>query len=173
MIEEALWAKIHELERRINTVNQDTHDRTIYARYTSNTASAMVNSDYTTINYEDKVTDTHNCVTVGAAWTFTCPASRVYTVTGGIRLASNTGWTVGDLAVMLVLKNGAELIILDHYTMGDNAGGAATIIGCYGSIQIHCNTYDTLKLSFYQNSGGNINLDEDATHNWCSISAYQ
>lgn len=174
MSEQELWAEIRNLKHTVQELHgerryMESVNRDIFAMYETNTASAMTNNDYTLIDYEDKVVDTHNCVTVGAAWKYTCLKTGYYDCSASMALATNVGWTVGETAQVHLYKNGANNRLLGRSVAFDNGGGASVIMGASGSGTVYCVPGDYLQFYCFQNSGGNINLLATAITCWCSI----
>jgi len=165
---------IEELERRIARLEdtrywRDRPDPGIFAQYETNTATAMVHNTWTLIDYEDKITDTHSAVTVGAAWKFTCPIFGYYVCQAGYTLATNTGFGVGERALIGIYKNGAIYKTLGRAVVADNSVPTTMILAAYGSITVPCKRGDYLSFYGFQNSGGDINLSGDAGQNYCTI----
>ena len=86
----------------------------VAARYTTNAGQLIPNTlTYTVVNFDDKVFDTHNAVTIGASWRFTAPISGKYSVDAKLELGSSN-WTAENAFQMNVFKEG-----VDYARIGD------------------------------------------------------
>lgn len=74
----------------------------VYAIYTTDGGQAIgKNWNSLTLNYEDKVLDSHGAVNVGATWIFTAPKSGMY--------------TISTLAYINTAPTGAQTLIFRYY----------------------------------------------------------
>ena len=85
-------------------VSDSTETRIVAARYTTNAGQNIPNATVTIVDFEDKIYDTHNLVTVGASWKFTAAISGYYRVTA--RVGWSTMSTTNNYNVY-VYKNGS------------------------------------------------------------------
>ncbi len=164
-----LEQRIKRLEQQVRMLRTTEPTRYVHAEYNSNTANSMTDADYTLVDYENKVVDTHDAVTVGAAWKFTAPLPGPYIASACAKLANNAGWIINEQVLIYVYKNGSVYRLLNNKTAFDNGGGANVNICVSGTLSLYLNTYDYINFYVYQNSGGAINLNGTATQNWCSI----
>ena len=162
-------SRIRRLEQQVGALRAGKPARIVHAEYTTNTAQAMTNNDYTLLDYEDKIIDTHGAVTVGASWKFTAPIPGPYNIAAASKLAADAGWDIGERVSLELYKNGASVKILGYNSAFDNAGGESISMFASGAKTIYLNTYDYISFYFFQDSGGAINLNGLATNNWCSI----
>ena len=176
--EEQLWREIASLKRQLSALRNETGlalrqanrtGRTIFALYQTNTQQTLTDSDYSRIDFEDKVADTHDAVTTGASWVFTCPAERVYLCFGGVKVAASTDWGLNELAILWPYKNGAIYGGMMDVKTNTNTTGGSLSLGVFGGIPIQCVKGDTIAFFVYQNSGNNRLTNGIANNNWCAI----
>lgn len=171
MSEAELWAEIARIKGQMGGIRSDTlrakdnPDRTIRAFYNSNAGNVIAHNTVTIFNFEDKVEDTHNCVTVGAAWKFTSPVSSGYIVSCGILWQTNAGWEAGERLGLLLYQGGAAIALLDL----DNNIAANEVAFCGGSAPVYLKTNEYIDLRVYQDSDGDLTADTTATYVWCRI----
>jgi len=173
MSEEELWAKIRHLEGQMNDIRRATlrakenPDRTVYAFYQSNAENAVAHATLTIFNFEDKVIDTHNCVTVGAAWKFTAPMTANYIAATGILWAANAEWAAGEALSLQLYKNGVFYCSVNQ--MNNQVANSQCFIG--GSIPIYLKTGDYISFKIYHNMGVGTTLTaySGAEYVWCAI----
>ena len=173
MMEETdlLWKKINHLENQMNDIRRATlrakenPDRTVFASYTSNAQNALATADWRLFNFEDKVYDTHNAVTVGAAWKFTAPVTSTYIAAAGILFVASANWAIGDTLALAVYKNG----VLYRRIYSDKNIDANTESWCGGSLPIYLLTNEYISFYVYNGSGGDITASVTAANVWCAI----
>ena len=134
------------------------------AVYESNTNSSMANGT-TVIDYEDRVYDNYNCVTVGASWVFTCPIPGTYEVTATARLTADGGWEVNESAQLHLFKGVTLNRVIGQWYWGSSTiatvNGTGLVAGCVAG--------DTLQVKMVQDSDAAITLNGTATMNWISV----
>lgn len=136
------------------------------ARYTRATAQAIANNTQTIIDYPTSVYDTGSRVTTGASWKYTANATGYYRVSASIMFANTTTWAATELAALSIYKNGSLLTVLD---LRMNTTNASQTVHVHGSTTINLSNTDYIHINLYQNSGGSLNLEADATYNWVAI----
>jgi len=77
-------------------------NESIAAIYTTNAGNAVVSSAL--IDFENKVKDTHNAVTIGASWVFTAPAAGLYQINATL-LTELVAPTIGQELLLEIHKN--------------------------------------------------------------------
>lgn len=79
---------------------------TVAAKY----QSSQTTLNPTIINYDTKVYDTHNAVTVGASWIFTAPISGIYDLYATLQLSPNAGsFVANDVIQISSRQNGSTV----------------------------------------------------------------
>ena len=116
------------------------------------------------INFEDKETDTHNAVTVGAAWKWTAPQAGFARVNASIYF-QNITTASGDVVGLAVRKNGS------NWRQAFYEITAATTLSSSFNIDalIPVAAGDTIDLTG-EFAGGPESLNATSTRNWISIS---
>jgi hypothetical protein len=137
----------------------------VIAIYETDANNGASDSTATTVDFEDRVVDTHGCVTTGT-WVFTAPKAMVVHVDCGIQLASSAAWNATEKVVLIIQKNGAN-----HRQIGSFTAESTTTmsIQLVGSCLVSLAAGDTIRAQWTQNTGGGVNLDNNATHNYISI----
>ncbi len=140
----------------------------VSARYTTN-AGQLINSAGSDeiVNYEDKVYDTHNAVTIGASWVFTSPVDAYYSVNAVVN-SSDAQTGANEIGNISIMKNGTRFSNTQIY------GNPTDYIYRMPSITISDLVY--LKKGEYISigawgswSGSSFNLVADGVRNWVSI----
>lgn len=143
--------------------------RKAFAFYTTNTAQTMANGAATRVDFEDRVTDTLQCVTTGASWVFTAPFAGKLNVHCCVQVGAGGAWEVAEYLIMQIFVNGGA-----NYTIGDFQSQVTTSANnawiCKGSIEINAAAADAFSIHLIQNHGSGINTSADATYNWVSMS---
>lgn len=140
---------------------------TIAAIYTTNAGQSIPNLTNTIVDFEDKVQDTHNAVTTGAAWKFTAPEAGYYQVNGVVLFTATATWADGEEARFELVVNGATEVFLDYQDHHGSASGIYMLIGGGGLVYLDANDY--LDIRVYQASGAALTLHADAHHNRISV----
>ena len=174
----ALWNEIRRLDQQMRALRgeilqaKEVPMREIYASYTTDAAQSIDNNAYEAINFEDKVIDTHNAVTTGAAWKFTAPATTMYFVWCFILFNSTTAWALTETGAIDVYKNGVTANVLDYIQGMDSSAGA--LYKCVkGSTPIYLKTNEYIDIRIFQNTGGALTLYQDSRYNWVKIVGLQ
>ncbi len=137
------------------------------ARYKTAAAQEIANSTVTIVNFETEQYDTHDAVTVGAAWHFTAPVTGYYLVTSYIRFTASTGWTDTETVEYLLYRNGSQYSALDRK---DSFGSGSSIYAfANGSDIVYLAAGDTIDLRVLQTSGAALALHNNDRHNYVSI----
>lgn len=91
----------------------------IIVRYSTNAGKSIANGGDAICDFEDKVIDTHGCVTTGANWKFTAPRHDFYKVIIKNLFTPNQAWTAGSYAhnKLYVSRAGGALTA---YSIGHN-----------------------------------------------------
>lgn len=140
----------------------------VAARYSSNAGQSIVTGAAAAIiDFEDESFDTHDAVTTGASWKFTCPAGQggYYQVNVGISLASSSAWGYGERGLLQLFKEGnaySNLSRKDNFesTLQMQLGGCDIVNLAEG---------EYIDIRIAQNSGSNIALVNSNTDVWVSI----
>ncbi len=92
------------------------------ARYKTSTAQPIAHNTPVVINFDTKVVDTHDAVTVGVNWRFAAPYTMAVFGKMAALLAPSNAWTVEEYAYAGLRLNG----VLDEYlSFRDNDNTAA------------------------------------------------
>lgn len=134
----------------------------IIASYSSATPQSMANNTFTRFDYDTRVIDTHNAVTIGASWVFKAPRKDVFRVSGHNLFDSNaTGFRMMDIT-----KNGVQFRVVQVVQSVSSVGAGS---GVGGTTLVPMNQGDEIYISLFQNSGGSINAGVSA-HEYNHIS---
>jgi hypothetical protein len=136
------------------------------ADYKTATAQTMTNNAFTIVDYDTVESDLNNLVTVGAAWAFTAKEAGKYDVNASILLQSTNTWALGEFGYLVIFKNGIEYRALDRK---DNYSNTASYMMLHGSTEVPVSAGDTIDIRCKQNSGGNLNLYNNALYNYVTI----
>jgi len=163
-IDQRLWMVSRLREDRFGP------NRTIYAEYTTDASQSISNnaSPAEALNYEDKVKDTHNIVTVGSDWLATIPVPGAYDVEASLIFAASTAWGLGETGRLELWKNGLMFRYLDRKDNFDSSGAAQYMV-LNGSKKLWFETGDTIGFHVYQNSGGALALLNAPAYCWMTI----
>ncbi len=124
----------------------------IFASYASDAGQSIPDAADTTINFEDKLFDTHNAVTVGVSWVFTAPVSGWYQLYARINYTARS-WTAGDLVVLFVTKNGTNV----RYLHNDEAqANNSQVKECKGQHTVYLLRGETMAVRTHQDNGANV-----------------
>jgi len=168
-----IWKQIHEINRQLRNLRDPqayAPDRTVFASYSTNAGQSISNnaSPQEIIDFEDKTTDTHSAVTVGASWKFTAPVRLVYTVRTHILFASTTAWALAEIGQLTLYKNNASLAVLDRDDNMDSSAGAL-FKRLSGVFSLLLEPGDYIDTRAYQNTGGALALHNTGTVCWITI----
>ncbi len=134
--------------RKISNGNTAEVPPVVRAEYTSPVVVTPTSS-FTTIQFDTKVEDTHNAVTIGASWRFTAPVSGVYLIESSAE-GSVTSTGTGYILVNL-LKLGIKARLFCRNVFLANATG--TEYSGSATIRLLAGEY----ISLSQNASNNIN----------------
>ncbi len=104
------------------TLNQTI--RAVYEVSASTANSSFASSGLEIVDYDNKIIDTHNAVTVGASWVFTAPRTGSYLVTANLLWSDNTNMTEELMEIFTNAAIDQEIIRL---TNQEGMGGTAII----------------------------------------------
>jgi hypothetical protein len=160
----------HVLRETLQTQGQvqdlETHDVVpVVARYTRDTTQSIPNNTTTIVDFATQVDDPWAAVTTGASWAFTAPVAGYYQVNAHVLFGSATWTPVTELVQLSIYKNGTQYNTLDR----DDTMGSTNTPSVGGGDVVHLAKGDTLDIRAYQNSGGAVNIQANANHNWVSI----
>lgn len=129
--------------------------------------SAIAGSATEVMDYDTKVWDSHNAVTVGASWKFTAPVSGVYSVEAAVSGSSdswsttNTGW-----ACILYLNGSSDTTLGTVRATNTTAWTPST----GGATKIRLLAGDYIDIRCTNSNSSTNNLDTGSpTNNWVSI----
>jgi hypothetical protein len=86
-------------ERILERYQSIADPKIIRAEYYISTAQTFTAATYTIVDFNEKVEDTHNAVTLGSGWLFNCPADGVYEVKASVATAI-MAHTAGNIYLM-------------------------------------------------------------------------
>ena len=137
------------------------------ARYQTAAAQSIPGANFTIVDFGTLVYDTHNAVTVGAAWKFTAPVAGYYFVSAAILFAATTTWSDTDYGSLILYVNNAASSYLDRK---DSYGSASSVyMRLGGSTVVLLAAASYLDIRLYQVSGGALALLNDDGYNQISI----
>lgn len=120
----------------------------------------------TTLNFADKVQDTHNAVTTGASWTFTAPAPGFYVIQGYAQATADS-FTIGGNFVFDLTVNGVDQVIrlgrYDFHRTG-TISPCATLSGT-----VYLNAGNTLQIKAAHSESGARTMVSGAMFNQINI----
>lgn len=136
----------------------------IIALYETNAGQTFTDgSGFEIVNFEDKILDTHNAVTVGASWKFTAPISKSYKLDFDIMFTSNS-WDAGDSREIRVYKNGVAFY--DVYEAVEATISTNIHLGGGTVVNLNKGDYIDIRLDI---GGETTTLDTGAMSNRISI----
>jgi|GEM_PF-1951714 len=139
----------------------------IVAIYNTNAATSLASGGSAKIvDFEDRVTDTHNAVTTGVSWKFTAPISDYYTCSFGVGLQSSPGWSGAEGFICYFYKNG---VVHTEFYDYPNGGGVDIRTSISNTRVIYLAKGDTVDVRTFQNSGGAITYNPSEADVWISI----
>lgn len=140
----------------------------IVARYAQQTGEAMLTGVALRINYETKISDTHNIGTVGTGtFKLTAPITAYYYVRATCTTVQNNG--TGS-ATLVILKNVGATQIAFSRVFREVATNSNFYLDCSGVYKLTAG--DFVYATINQNSG-NYNTDTDATGSETTFEMYQ
>lgn len=125
---------------------------TVIAQYSMDTSTSRPlgpEASFNILDYNAIDIDTHNAVTTGPAWHFTCPVNGIYEVNATFILFDNPG---GDLALNL-FKNEAPYAYLAYEQPLTHLGPAASPVVRSNPLFVPCNVGERLQVNEYHRSG--------------------
>ncbi len=125
----------------------------VHASYTTNAGQAVSNATWTQLDFEDKVTDTHGSVTIGASWVYTAKIKTIHQVKTHLEYNETTAWGDGERAQLAVYKNGSFFRTIGSYEVNGTVG-QTWLMNVQGAIDILLDVGDTISIRTYQTSGG-------------------
>lgn len=140
----------------------------IAAAYNTTAGNSVINyaGSPILVDYATKEFDTHNCVTTGASWKFTCPIAGKYRVYGGCSTSSQT-WAAGSLLVLYACKNGVIAKEIGYAVAEASYTGRLKTGG--GCALIQCNAGDYIDFRIVQNGGATVTLEADTSLNYVMV----
>lgn len=137
----------------------------VIASYETNAGQSINENAIETIDFEDKLIDTHDAVTTGAAWIFTAPLGGKYCIEAKAQIVSTN--YAGGIELRFAIVAGGTTWYPDWFEMG----GSTFEIGMNGSIIADLDAGDTVYARIYQNGGGvgSRSLVSTAGYNYINI----
>lgn len=141
----------------------------VFAEYKTNTAHDFVTATSKVVDFEDKVKDNLSRVTIGSAWNFTAPYTKVYNFGSYVIMASTANWTAGEIIVLdMRLDTTIDKRIWQH----EVEDGTANIALSGGNgLSIELVAGQKLDYIINQSSGSNLALNGNDTRNYCYITS--
>jgi hypothetical protein len=128
----------------------------IYAHYDLGIAQAISNSTATIVNFQSKVVDSHNAVTVGASWIFTAPRSGAYKITGKFQWQA-AAWGNDDVIKHDLFVNGSAV---RNLARNESSAASTRVNSESGSTLLSLLAGSTIQIKTLQNQGATRTLDE-------------
>lgn len=122
-----------------------------FAKYSTNTNTSIANGVVQILDFEDKVNDTMNCVTIGAAWKFTAPRTKQYLVIAAARLEASANWATDETVELYAYVDGALDSIMSVYTFDIGTAGSQPTVSGSTVVQMTAGSFVDIRL--FQNSG--------------------
>jgi hypothetical protein len=119
------------------------------ARCYQTSAQSIPNVTFTPVNFNTVGHDSHNAVTTGPDWRYTCPIQGMYLVTTGV-LFDVASWGSGTGAVLSLFRNGSRTSDLEHRTVYSTS---TIYLQIAGAAMVRCNRGDTLSVRVYHTRG--------------------
>ncbi len=132
--------------------------------YKTAAGQSIPSGAFTVVNYATKEIDTHNAVTVGAAWKFTAPFSDTYSVSAHVLFNSGASATTSSYLISLYK---AGTLIAEFGRV--NGTGGVNFFGPTGSRDIYLSAGETIDARTLQDSGGARTLYPFSEYNFISI----
>jgi len=156
-------ARLRGLERRL------MRGRAVcYAEYTTAAGQTFANGALDVVNFDTKVRDTHNMVTVGAAWALRVPFTGPYMLTALITWATSTDWAVGEAGSGILYVDGAANRRIGRIAGHDTSGGTA-LLDMNMAALAWWTAGQLIDVRAGQNTGGNLSLFNHAAFNWIAV----
>lgn len=133
----------------------------VAASYSSSSGQVIESGPYEVVDYATKLYDTHDAVTVGAAWRFTCPVAGYYLLTAMVSLAS--GSAIADFRLE-ASKNGTQLAA--YAILGLTPASNFSICG---SSVAYLEVGDYVDFQVVHQTGANRSLIPDPRYNHCTV----
>lgn len=140
-------------------------DIPVVAYYNSNTGQDFANNTQEIVDYEDKINDSHNTVTVGASWLMTVPIAGTYDIKSGFAFVSNSGWAVTEELEIVIFTAGSATF---ERTISMQATATySTTVATFGTVTLAKG--DVIQARIRQTSGGTILANTAGVENYISI----
>lgn len=145
--------------------NKDYPNDIIYARYQATGSQSVATSPASQrVDYNTKVTDTHNAITTGGSWVFTAPRKDTFMCKAGTLFDANaTGFRQMDVYI-----NGSYVETIDQRTTVVQAAAGCMTVGV-GIYQL--NAGDTIHFEVLQTSGTTLNFNSSGGYDYMEISS--
>ena len=136
-------------------MSSDADTRVISAVYNTNSVNTVANNSETILDFEDKVKDSHNAVTTGAAWKFTVPSPGDYHISANFNVSFASSLDAGEQYSVRIYKNGSAVAI---WYLNSSVAANGSYPTQISRIIPDLIAGDYLDIRVYQNSGGNMTL---------------
>lgn len=137
----------------------------VASKYKSTAGQSISSGAYTIVDFATNVHDTTSNVTTGASWKYTANHSGYYRVHAKITF-SNTSFTTGQIAALVLYKNGSLEDYLDYREA--NATNT-TFYSPAGSTTLYLTKGDYIDIRAYQDTGGAVTLTTTSGQNRVEI----
>jgi len=154
--------------KKNNTGSQTiASEEKVYAKYRSDAGQSIANASWVTVNYEDKIGDSHNAVTVGSNWKFIAPKKMRFVLSASLSVY-NTSWTSGETAYLRVVSDNTNVndMRLDQITV-DSTITKYLFVG--GTDTYELNKGEYIQVDLQQNTGAAVTLHTNEIFNHISI----
>ena len=135
------------------------------ARYTTNAEESVKSAEWVVLNFEDEDVDTHDAVTVGAAWKFEPPFDGPFHISTTVRF-DTTAWTAAQYCILGIFVNGALYSAIDM-KYASEAQSMAMLV--HGDDTLYLETTDDVDIRIYQNTGNVIVVYGSGTYSHVAI----
>jgi hypothetical protein len=140
----------------------------VSCKYSTNAGQTISHDSTTVVDFEDKIWDTHDAVTVGGTdtWKFTCPSAGYYLVTATVQFADDGDWDTQDSLQMYVYVNGAN----EHRIISDGYASPVSYQMCDKLVtMVQLAVDDELDIRVYHNADNDVSLYANSDANSVSI----
>lgn len=148
-----------------NGPSQIMASENVTCRYKTSAGQSISNGGVVEVLFGTKDWDSHNCYNTSTG-RFSPPISGEYEISSKVLFTSGGGWSVGEVAQMILKKNTVDTITMDFYSVDANNTNYRNLNGIS---RIMLLPTDNISIAVFQNTGGAISLEASAAQNYIEI----
>ena len=141
--------------------------RAVNARYSAGNAQTINLNGWNIIDFYVKEYDSHNAVTTGVSWKYTCKVTGKYDVF--VFLTLNTvAWQIANVTTLSIVKNGGTSIVIDRPVIIANFTDFFIMRG-QSTVDLVVGEYFDIRAFYAPTGGGTSTLFASAGYNYMTV----